>query len=171
MSMLGKRAATVVAVLAMALGLGVGGSAAFGATTTTTTANNEHIIISLVGTGNTLTGPVALTGFVNDVGTDTSSSNQDVLHLSGGTLVIGHHSLENGGTFTEIDNSCVFRVTDFGTWHVVDGTRAYSDVAGHGTYTETGTVTFPSNGTGGCDFNANPLVALVIHANGNLHNA
>lgn len=170
MSMLGKRAAAVVGVLAMAVGLGIGGSAAFGAATTTTTANSEHIIISLVGTGNTISGPVALTGFVNDVGTDVSSGNQDVLHLSGGTLVIGHHSLENGGTFTEIGNSCVFRVTDFGTWHVIDGTRAYSDVTGHGTYTETGTLTFPTNSTGGCNLNANPLAAFVVHATGNLNN-
>jgi hypothetical protein len=166
--MLGKRAAAVAATVAMAAGLGIGGSAAFAAPTNSQ-PNNEHIVISLIGTGNTISGPAAFTGFVNAVGTDVSSSNQDVIHLSGGTVVIGHHSLDEGGTVTEIGTSCVFRLHDFGAFHVVDGTGAYSNLAGSGTYTVNGTLTFQPNGTGGCNFNQAPLVAEVITANGRLH--
>jgi hypothetical protein len=80
-------------------------------------------------------GPIAANGPIHARGTDVVISDfKDRFKFPDGNVIIKHKP-DKGGSAESFDPvTCLFTFTEHGTWKTVNGTRAYTDVQGNGTY-------------------------------------
>ena len=80
-------------------------------------------------------GPIAAKGPIHARGTDVVIGNfKDRFKFPDGNVIITHKP-DKGSSADSFDPvTCLFTFTEQGTWKAVNGTRAYNDVKGHGTY-------------------------------------
>jgi hypothetical protein len=167
-----------VAARRVAVGVGVGTMASLGAGTAAWAAppQTQTVVITVdAATGNQT---FSATGPASGSGIDTPTSSTQTGNAQHGTdLFTFTDGPSSGSSFTvkhvghETDTfdpaTCSFSVVGDGNFVVTGGTGALSDIKGSGHYTESGTLTFPTEG--GCNPNTNPISgSLVVTAVGNV---
>jgi hypothetical protein len=124
--------------------------------------HNEHITLLSSDPAQNAQPVVIATGPLHARGLDIESSTgtRSLFIFPNGTLTVLHQTGHASDTFDPV--TCYGTHTETGTFRVVDGTRAYDDARGHGTYSQT--VTFV-----GCSQTAPPQVfQLRVDASGPL---
>jgi hypothetical protein len=113
-----------------AIALVVGGVAPSAIGTTTTSSTQHFLIVQTSETGNP---PVIATGPIHARGTDVQVNNRrDRFVFPGGVLRIRHHATTSRESFDP--TTCLGRFSESGTFTIIDGTKAYKNVTGSGTY-------------------------------------
>jgi hypothetical protein len=150
-----RRSIAVLAAISLGLLLLAPGASA-------SNTHNEHFILLSNDPSNNSTPIVIATGPIHARGTDRQINpvSKDKFVFPKGTVTVLHQTKHSKDAFDSV--TCYGTHTETGTYQVTDGTRAYDDAHGHGTYRLT--VTFV-----GCDQSAPPLVfQLRIDASGPL---
>jgi hypothetical protein len=102
-------------------------------------------------------------GVIHAKGTDVVVSGRvDRFEFPDGNLTL-RHKVKKGTTHEHFDTvTCYGTFTERGTWRITDGTGAYADARGSGTYRVSGDIV-------GCDEDAAPEVFFVkVNAKGTL---
>jgi hypothetical protein len=80
-------------------------------------------------------GPIAATGPIHARGTDVVIDDfHDRFKFPAGNVVIKHKPARSGSSESFDPVTCLFTFIEHGTWKTVNGTGAYADVQGSGTY-------------------------------------
>jgi hypothetical protein len=80
-------------------------------------------------------GPIAANGPIHAHGTDVVISDvKDRFKFPAGNVIIKHKPDKGSSTESFDPVTCMFTFTEHGTWKAINGTRAYNDVHGNGTY-------------------------------------
>lgn len=110
---------------------------------------------------------VAATGPISAVGTETQTDRDTAggeivvftWHLARGTVTA--HAVEQYH-FVPNYRTCTAKATGTGTWTIVDGTGAYANAAGSGTFTAQGSFVGARDSQGRCDPNAEPVLSAFV---------
>jgi hypothetical protein len=148
----------VVLSVASAVALVVGGVAPSAIGTTTSSGTQHFLIVQTAETGNP---PVVATGPIHARGTDIQvNDNRDRFVFPDGALRVRHKATTSRESFDP--TTCLGRFSESGTFTIVDGTKAYKNVTGGGTYHVRGYFI-------GCDEgDPSNVVSIVITASGSV---
>lgn len=114
-----------------AIALVIAGVAPSAIGTTTTSSGTQHFLI--VQTSETGNPPVVATGPIHALGTDVQvNGHRDRFEFPAGVLRINHKATSHRESFDP--TTCLGRFTESGTFTIIDGTKAYRNVTGSGTY-------------------------------------
>lgn len=119
------------------------------------TAHMEHFTTVQINPANNANSHVIATGLFTAGGVDHPlSNNVDVFRLGNGTLTV-HHP---GGHFKFRENkkTCLVGFTLHGKYTFGNGTGAYANITGHGTYAGSFAGVEPRTSAGKCNNKANP---------------
>jgi hypothetical protein len=140
-----KRSIAALAPIPLGLAVLTPGASAAG-------AQNEHITLLSNNAAGTTSIAIA-TGPIHARGTDYQlTPTKDRTTFPQGSITVVHHVGHSTDTFDP--TTCAGMHTETGTYQIVDGTRAYDDARGHGTYRLT--VTFV-----GCSQTAPPQLSQL----------
>jgi hypothetical protein len=121
----------VVLSLISATALVVGGLAPSAIGSTTSTSGTEHFLI--LSTSETGDSAVVGTGPIHARGTDVAvTEHRDRFVFPDGVLRIHHVATSHRESFDPV--TCLGRFSESGTYTVLDGTKAYANATGSGTY-------------------------------------
>jgi hypothetical protein len=125
----------VVLSLISASALVVGGFAPSAIGVTTSTSGTEHFLV--LSTTESDSSPMVANGPIHARGTDVAvTDNRDRFVFPDGVLRIHHVATSHRESFDPV--TCLGRFSEKGTYTVIDGTKAYRNATGNGTYTVKG---------------------------------
>jgi hypothetical protein len=156
-----KTSAAVIGAVAATMVLAGAGLA--GASARPTASGTEHLQL-MTTSATSKTSSLIATGLFTAGGTDTrSTSSADTVTFPGGTFVITHSK----GTGTQHFNpkTCLFQVSQKGTYKLGNGTGAYAGISGTGTYHLTILAVSAKSGST-CSKTTPPTWQQVIDASG-----
>ena len=152
-------ASTVIAAAA------IGGTSVLAASAAPRAAATEHFqIVSISPTSNKA--DMILYGAITGHATDVQGSKSDLIKLANGTFVIKHSPGKGPQTFNP--KTCLFTLSQTGTYTVSHGTGAYKGISGSGKY-HVSVLVIGAKVNGACSQKKAPVAQqLVIDASGPL---
>jgi hypothetical protein len=155
-------AAASTAVTAAALA--VSGLAAASAATPAA-SGTEHFQIMTTSSSERAPSTIVATGVFTAGGLDHPGSKADTITFPGGGFKISHSRGHGKQTFNP--KTCLFVISQHGTFKVGSGTGKYAGISGHGTYQLSILAVGARTAKGACSKNASPVAwEQVIKASG-----
>jgi hypothetical protein len=125
--------AAVVAAAATTLALTGAAASAGAAVSGTAASGTEHF--QLMSTSATATtAPVIAYGVFTGVAVDHTGNKVDTFVFSNGTFKVRHTPAKHGSRQHFNPRTCLFQLSQHGTYKLLSGTGKYAGITGHGTY-------------------------------------